>query len=57
MIAPKGLILETPEQLMAQLPLIRLQVTSRAMPIGNITAMTDAERAELLEWMDHATAH
>jgi len=48
---PKGLMLETDEQVLARLPLLAVQVASRAMPIGNLTGMSDAERAELLGWM------
>ncbi len=54
MVAPKGVLLETPEQLVAQLVALKLQIQSRAMPIGNITQMSDDERAELIAWVDHA---
>jgi uncharacterized membrane protein len=54
---PKGLILETEDQLRAKLPLIATQVATRVMPIGNITAMTDAERTELLDWISHGAPH
>jgi uncharacterized membrane protein len=50
-VAPKGLVLETDEQVLAKLPLLATQVASRAMPIGNLTAMTDDERMELLGWI------
>ncbi len=50
---PKGLILETEEELRAKLPLIATQVSTRVMPIGNLTGMTDAERTELLDWIAH----
>ena len=51
--APKGVKLETEEQLIAQLPQLALQVRTRAMPIGNLTGMTEDERAEVLAWVDH----
>jgi uncharacterized membrane protein len=54
---PKGLVLETEEQLRAKLPLIATQVSTRVMPIGNITAMTDTERTELLDWISHGAPH
>jgi uncharacterized membrane protein len=54
---PKGLVLETEEQLRAKLPLIATQVSTRVMPIGNITAMTDGERTELLDWISHGAPH
>ncbi len=50
---PKGLILETEDELRAKLPLIATQVSTRVMPIGNLTGMTDAERTELLDWIAH----
>ena len=50
--APKGVLLDTPERIVAAAPQIREQsVTTRAMPIGNLTAMTDAERAALGAWI------
>ena len=52
-VAPKGMMLETPEQIIAHLPLIQVQVATRVMPVANLTAMTDAERADLLQWIQH----
>jgi uncharacterized membrane protein len=50
--APKGFKLDTPERIQAQQPLIYQQtVLTRAMPPGNITQMTDAERALLDRWV------
>jgi uncharacterized membrane protein len=49
--APKGVRLDTPERIAAQAARIRSQAaTSRAMPPGNVTRMTDAERALLERW-------
>jgi uncharacterized membrane protein len=45
--APKGVMLDTPERIRAQAPLIRKQMLSRAMPPGNLTGMTEEERAAL----------
>jgi uncharacterized membrane protein len=53
---PKGVALEQPAQLKAQAARIREQVASRAMPPGNATGLTDAERAELLSWAHAAGA-
>jgi uncharacterized membrane protein len=51
-VAPKGVMLDTPERIVAAAPQIREQaVTTRAMPIGNLTRMTDAERAALGAWI------
>ena len=50
--APKGLVLETPEQITANRRLIALHAgLSQAMPPGNATEMTLAERAALLAWL------
>ena len=48
--APKGVELEQPAQLKTHAARIREQLASRAMPPGNITGLTDAERAELISW-------
>lgn len=51
--APAGVLLDTPEHIMANAPLIRTEaVASHAMPLGNVTNMTDAERATLGAWID-----
>ncbi|MET0279603.1 MAG: urate hydroxylase PuuD [Steroidobacteraceae bacterium] len=55
-VAPKGLMLETPEQLLTHLAPVQLQVASRAMPIGNLSGMTDDERSELLDWIRDGAA-
>ena len=50
---PKGVVLETAAQIVANAAAIRQQaVASRAMPLGNVTQMTDAERARLAAWID-----
>jgi uncharacterized membrane protein len=50
---PKNVVLETPAQIVARAEAIRQQaVASRAMPLGNVTQMTDAERARLAGWLD-----
>jgi uncharacterized membrane protein len=49
--APKGVKLDTPERVRAQALKIHQQtVLSRAMPPGNLTGMTDEERALLDRW-------
>ena len=51
-VAPKGILLDSPERIRANARKIHEQaVATRAMPIGNITAMTDAERAKLGAWL------
>jgi uncharacterized membrane protein len=51
-VAPKGLLLETAAQIAANAPKINEQaVVTKTMPIGNLTQMTDAERATLGAWI------
>jgi uncharacterized membrane protein len=50
--APKGVLLDTPERIRAQARAIEQQaVVTRAMPIGNLTGMTDDERRALGAWI------
>jgi uncharacterized membrane protein len=50
-IAPKGIIYDNMEQIVAQALLINQQaVVSKAMPIGNMTGITDEERKMLGDW-------
>ena len=48
--APAGVRLETVEQMRARTADIERQVSTRAMPLGNATEMTDDERTELVAW-------
>jgi len=49
---PKGFVLDTPAAIVAGARKIHEQaVASRVMPIGNLTGMTDAERATLGAWI------
>ncbi len=51
-IAPAGAVFDTPEQMRAWAPRIRERaVTARTMPLGNVTGMTDDERALLGRWI------
>jgi uncharacterized membrane protein len=50
--APGGVMLETPAQLQAYADEILAQVVqTRAMPLANRTAMTDAEREQIAAWL------
>ena len=50
--APKGVLLDTPALIVANAQKINEQaVLTKAMPIGNLTGMTDAERATLGAWI------
>jgi uncharacterized membrane protein len=52
-VAPMGVKFDTPEQVVAQAQLIKTQaVTTDEMPIGNLTHMTDGERATVGAWVD-----
>jgi len=51
-VAPKDVKLDTPERIVANAPKIYEQaVATKAMPIGNLTAMTDEERATIAAWL------
>ncbi len=51
--APQGVVLDTPEHVAMNALRIRQQaVLTHAMPLGNVTRMTDAERAALGAWID-----
>jgi len=50
--APLRIVFDNPEQIEAQASLIeRVAVTSKTMPLGNSTGMTQAERDELGAWI------
>jgi uncharacterized membrane protein len=51
-VAPKGVMLDTPERIVAAAAKIGEQsVATKAMPIGNLSGMTDAERMALGAWI------
>ena len=50
--APKGVALDTPPEIHAQASRIQQQaVDSKAMPLSNVTKMTQAERDLLARWI------
>ena len=50
--APKGVVFDRPEDILAKAEAIREQVViARAMPLGNATGMTDQERAAIAGWL------
>jgi uncharacterized membrane protein len=49
---PGGIVLETPAQITARAGMIRTAVRTGSMPLGNVTAMTDAERDLVVAWVD-----
>jgi uncharacterized membrane protein len=55
--APKGVVLETPEQIAAHAREIYLQAGhTSAMPPGNVSFMEDTERKAIIDWYKHAIA-
>jgi uncharacterized membrane protein len=55
--APNGLMLDTPERILAHTEQMRQQIATRAMPLGNITGITEEERTEMLTWIDRGAPH
>jgi uncharacterized membrane protein len=55
--APNGLKLDTPQSILAHATQMRQQIASRAMPLGNVTGITEEERAEMLAWIDRGAPH
>ncbi len=51
---PGGYLFRTPADVTAQAALVRTSLESRYMPLGNLTGMTDVERAALIQWTDLA---
>jgi uncharacterized membrane protein len=52
-VPPKGVTFDTPQQIAALARAIEVQaVRSKAMPLANVTGMTDAERRTLGAWID-----
>jgi uncharacterized membrane protein len=55
--APKGVLLDTPERIALLAPQIMTQaVVTRAMPMGNATGITEAERQALASWISAGAA-
>jgi uncharacterized membrane protein len=48
--APLGIVLESSQQILQRADRIASTVQTRYMPIGNMTGMTDAERATVASW-------
>ena len=54
---PNGIVLESLSELRAHLPEVQKQLALHTMPLGNLTQMTDDERAAVLLWIEHGAAH
>ncbi|MGB2078980.1 MAG: urate hydroxylase PuuD [Vibrio sp.] len=50
--APLGVMLDTPDEIKAHAGQISSQVSTKIMPLGNITKMTDDERSLITSWVD-----
>lgn len=48
--APAGILLETEQEVLAHPALIKQVIASKYMPLGNMTKMTDEERALIAAW-------
>ena len=48
---PNGIVLQNIDQVRAHLPQVQQQLAMRAMPLGNLTGMTDEERSTVLTWI------
>jgi uncharacterized membrane protein len=48
---PAGIVLETPAQIAARANEIKTVVSTKAMPLGNLTGMTSEERALVVAWV------
>jgi uncharacterized membrane protein len=55
--APAGVVLDTPAAILANLQKTQLQLRTRAMPIGNLTQMTEEERMTVLKWIEDGAPH
>ncbi|TMH62908.1 MAG: hypothetical protein E6H55_07075 [Betaproteobacteria bacterium] len=53
---PKGVLLDSPEQIAANAPKLAETVANRYMPIGNLTQMTDDERSLIAAWFAQGAA-
>jgi uncharacterized membrane protein len=51
-VAPKGVMYDDPAVVQGIASKIKMQVSTNVMPPGNITKMTEEERALLLSWID-----
>ncbi|MBX2802245.1 MAG: urate hydroxylase PuuD [Myxococcales bacterium] len=55
--APKGLVLESPEDIRRVAAQIHAQtIATQVMPLGNVTQMTEEERARLGQWLEATLA-
>jgi uncharacterized membrane protein len=53
---PAGVVLETPEEIQRRADDVKRVVESRAMPLGNVTGMTDEERNLVVAWVNQGAS-
>jgi uncharacterized membrane protein len=51
------MLLDTPDHILEHTVQMQQQISTRVMPIGNLTGMTDEERAAVLAWIEHGAPH
>jgi uncharacterized membrane protein len=54
---PSGVLLDSPDHILTRAAQIHQQVATRAMPVGNLTGITEEERAAMLAWIEHGAPH
>ena len=54
---PGGVRLDVPEQILMYTAKMQQQLAARTMPVGNVTGLTETERAELLAWIARGSPH
>jgi uncharacterized membrane protein len=54
---PNGVLLDTPDHILSHVIQMHEQLATRAMPLGNITRMTEDERAQMLSWIQNGSPH
>jgi uncharacterized membrane protein len=54
---PGGVRLDMPEQILMHTAKMQQQLAARTMPVGNVTGLTEPERAELLAWIARGSPH
>jgi uncharacterized membrane protein len=54
---PNGVLLDTPEHLLTHTIQMQTQLSTKVMPIGNLTQMAETERAIVLAWLTDGAPH
>lgn len=54
---PKGVLLDSADHILTRTAQMQQQLSSRLMPLGNLTQMSEAERDILLRWLSDGAPH